>query len=249
MLALVTGASSGLGRDMARALHARGYDLILVARREERLRELQKELSNAEIIAMDLSVPDNCMVLYESLKEREIDVVINNAGFGAFGFFDEVSLETELSMIQTNVVAVHILTKLFLQDFLQKDKGYIMNVSSSASFLPGPLMAGYYSTKAYVLRLTQAVWEELKKKGSHVSVSVFCPGPVETEFNRVANVEFSVKSLQSRQAANYAVKKMFDRKMTIVPGARMKLLKFLIRLAPDRLLLRVSYHIQHRKRK
>ncbi len=249
MLALVTGASSGLGRDMARALHARGYDLILVARREERLRELQKELSNAEIIAMDLSVPDNCMALYESLKEREIDVVINNAGFGAFGFFDEVSLETELSMIQTNVVAVHILTKLFLQDFLQKDKGYIMNVSSSASFLPGPLMAGYYSTKAYVLRLTQAVWEELKKKESHVSVSVFCPGPVETEFNRVANVEFGVKSLQSRQAANYAVKKMFDRKMTIVPGARMKLLKFLIRLAPDRLLLRVSYHIQHRKRK
>lgn len=249
MLALVTGASSGLGRDMARALHARGYDLILVARREERLRELQKELSNAEIIAMDLSVPDNCMALYESLKEREIDVVINNAGFGAFGFFDEVSLETELSMIQTNVVAVHILTKLFLQDFLQKDKGYIMNVSSSASFLSGPLMAGYYSTKAYVLRLTQAVWEELKKKGSHVSVSVFCPGPVETEFNRVANVEFGVKSLQSRQAANYAVKKMFDRKMTIVPGARMKLLKFLIRLAPDRLLLRVSYHIQHRKRK
>ncbi len=249
MLALVTGASSGLGRDMARALHARGYELILVARREERLRELQKELSNAEIIAMDLSVPDNCMALYESLKEREIDVVINNAGFGAFGFFDEVSLETELSMIQTNVVAVHILTKLFLQDFLQKDKGYIMNVSSSASFLPGPLMAGYYSTKAYVLRLTQAVWEELKKKGSHVSVSVFSPGPVETEFNRVANVEFGVKSLQSRQAANYAVKKMFDRKMTIVPGARMKLLKFLIRLAPDRLLLRVSYHIQHRKRK
>lgn len=249
MTALVTGASSGLGRDMARALHARGYDLILVARREDRLKKLREELSGkAEIIVTDLSTAENCIRLYEGLKGRNINVLINNAGFGAFGTFDQVPLNTELSMIQTNVVAVHVLTKLFLKDFIARDKGYIMNVASSAAFLPGPLMAAYYSTKAYVLRLTQAIGEELRQKGSHVSVSAFCPGPVDTEFNKVADVTFGVKSLQSRQAADYAVKKMLARKRVIVPGVQMKLLKFFMRFAPDSLLLRISYQIQRGKR-
>lgn len=250
MTALVTGASSGLGRDMARALHARGYTLILVARREERLKQLQEELAgDTEYITADLSTPENCICLWEQLKNREIDVLINNAGFGAYGSFDETQLDMELAMIQTNITAVHVLTKLFLKDFVRKDKGYIMNVASSAAFLPGPLMAAYYSTKAYVLRLTQAIQEELRQRGSHVSVCAFCPGPVDTEFNNIANVEFSVKSLQSKQVSEYAVEKMFRGKTVIVPGIQMKLLKFFMRFAPDWILLRVSYHIQHSKSK
>lgn len=249
MKALITGASSGIGRDMARILSRRGCELILVARRRDRLEELQQELSvPVTILCADLSQEQECFALYQQVREEQIDILINNAGFGVFGAFDETNLQRELSMLDVNIRAVHILTKLFLRDFKRRNAGYILNVASSAAFLPGPLLSSYYASKAYVLRLTQAIQEELRHNGSRVYVGAFCPGPVKTEFDGVADVDFSVKSISSQRAAAIAIQQMFRREPVIIPGAEMKAAKLLQRFVPDRLLLRISYHLQKRKR-
>lgn len=230
MLALITGASSGLGADMARVLARKGYDLILVARRKEKLEKLKKELEHpkkgfgiqAQVISMDLASTFNCMKLYNKIKKEEIDIVINNAGFGLFGEFSTTKLEKELDMIDLNIKSVHALTKQFLKDFKEKDHGYILNVSSSAGFMPGPYMATYYATKAYVLHLTEAIYEELKRAGSHVYIGTLCPGPVDTNFNKVAGVKFAMKGLESYEVAEYAINQMFKKKLIIVPSFKMK---------------------------
>lgn len=248
MKALITGASSGIGRDMAKILSEQGYDLILVARRKKKLEELKKELkTNIQIISLDVSSTFNCMKLYNKVKDEKIDVLINNAGFGIFGNFDETNLDRELDMIDTNIKAVHILTKLFLKDFKERDTGYILNVASSAAFLPGPLMASYYASKAYVFNLTEAISKELKKANSNVYIGCLCPGPVHTEFNDVAQVQFGVKALNSYDVATYAIRKMFHRKRIIVPGFLMKVNCTCSRLLPRNLLLEISYHIQSKK--
>lgn len=213
MKALITGASSGIGRDMARILSSNGYDLILVARRKDKLEALKKELqAEVSIICMDISSTFNCMKLYNKVKKENIDILINNAGFGLFGEFNSTNLDKELDMIDVNIKSLHTLTKLFLNDFVKKDSGYILNVASSAAFLPGPLMATYYATKAYVLRLTSSINEELRRNKSNVYIGVLCPGPVNTEFNSVAGVKFSIKSLESYDVAEYAIKKMLKKK-------------------------------------
>ncbi len=175
MRALVTGASSGIGRDIARELDKRGYDLVLVSRDEKRLEEVRKTLTgkNVEIIAMDLSISENCKRLHQIAKD--IDVLINNAGFGTFGNFTETDLDKEISLINTNITAVHILTKLYLKDMMQKNSGHILNVASIAGFMPGPLMESYYASKAYVVRLTEGIRAELQKAKSNVKVSLLCP--------------------------------------------------------------------------
>ncbi len=248
MKALITGASSGIGRDMARELSSRGYDLILVARRKNRLENLQKELpTKVEIIASDLSSTFNCIKLYEQVKNQDIDIVINNAGFGLAGNFTELSLDRELDMVDLNIKAVHTLTKCFLKDFKEKNKGYILNVASSAAFQAGPLMATYYATKVYVLNLTTAVYEELRRNHSNVYVGCLCPGPVDTEFNKVAKVEFKMKSLSSEFVAKYAIKKMLRKELIIIPGIQMKVVYFMSKLVPRKLKLRATYTIQKRK--
>ncbi len=248
MKALITGASSGIGRDMAIMLSGMGCDLIVVARREDRLLALKDSLkTDVLVICADISTPEACAALYEQVKDKGIDIVVNNAGFGLIGRFSETDPDRELCMIDTNIKAVHVLTKLFLRDFAARDSGYILNVASSAAFTPGPLMATYYATKAYVLRLTEAVHEELRVKKSRVYMGVLCPGPVHTEFGRVANVTFGVRGLQSAYVARYAVKKMFQKKVVIIPGTLMKLSRFLTKVLPDRWLARVVYKIQKRK--
>ena len=173
MKALITGASSGIGRDMARYLASLGWDLILVARREARLLELKQELStNVRTIILDVGKQEDCYRLYEETKDENVDMLVNNAGFGLAGEFVKTDLDTELNMIDVNIRAVHILTKLFVKDFAARDSGYILNVASSAGFMPGPLLSTYYATKNYVLRLTEALYEELRRKGSRVKVSV-----------------------------------------------------------------------------
>ena len=249
MKALITGASSGLGADMARILSNMGYDLILVARRKTKLEKLQKELkTNVEIEIMDISSTFNCMKLYNKYKKEDIDIVINSAGFGVYGEFTETNIDKELDMIDINIKTVHVLTKLFLNDFKKQDKGYILNVASSAGFMPGPLMASYYATKAYVMNLTSAINEELRESGSNVYVGSLCPGPVDTEFNRVAKCTFNIKPLDSYTVANYAIKKMFKRKIVIVPGLKMKLGVFALRFLPNNLKLKISYNIQNKKK-
>jgi len=248
MKAFITGASSGMGRDMATILSAKGYDLILVARRLDRLEQVKQELkTNVTIIRADLSDPNACIALYEQVKDEKVDILINNAGFGLFGAFDTTDLQEELRMIDTNIKAVHILTKLFLKDMKARNTGYILNVASSAAFQPGPLLSGYYASKAYVLRLTQAIYEELRRAGSGVHISALCPGPVHTEFDSVAGVKFSLKGLNSHDVAAYAIDQMFQGKLVIVPGTMMKLVHFFVRFAPDQLLLRIAYHVQKHK--
>ena len=237
-----------MGCDMARILDEKGYDLILVARRLDKLEELKQELKNkVTLISMDLSIMENCYQLYEQVKDKNIDIVINNAGFGLLGEFVSSDLNRELNMIDLNIKALHILTKLFLKDFVNKDRGYLLNIASSAAFQPGPLMATYYATKAYVLHLTEAIYEELRHKKSHVYVGCLCPGPVNTEFNQVANVTFSLKGLDSYQVSKYAIDKMFARKLIIVPGTLMKLNLWFNRFLPKKLLLKCTYYIQRKK--
>lgn len=248
MKALITGASSGLGADMARVLVEEGHDVILVARRKTKLEKLAKELGDkAQIIIMDISSTYNCMQLYNQVKKEKIDILINNAGFGLFGEFSDTNIDKELDMIDLNIKSIHTLTKLFLKDFKKKDKGYILNVASSAAFMPGPLMSTYYASKSYVLNLTEAIYEELKKEESNVSVSILCPGPVETEFNRVAGVSFSIKPMESMKVAKYAIKKMFNEKLIIIPGIKIKLGVFMTRLVPRKLLTKIVYKIQKQK--
>ena len=248
MVALITGASSGIGADMARILSDKGYDLILVARNKRKMEVLAKELkSNAEIIPMDISSTYNCTELYNLVKKKNIDVLVNNAGFGLFGEFCCTKLDKELDMIELNVKTVHTLTKLFLKDFVKKDKGYILNVASSAAFMPGPLMATYYATKAYVLHLTESINEELRRKKSNVFICALCPGPVSTNFNKVAGVSFNLESLESYDVAKYAVKQMFKKKVVIIPGFKIKMGVFALRLLPRSLVRKIAYKIQKNK--
>lgn len=250
MKALVTGASSGIGRDMARYLSRLGYDLIIVAQREDRLIKLKEELkTNVQVVSMDLSSKENCINLYESVKEQDIDLMINNAGFGEFGKFDETDLEKEIKLINTNITAVHILTKLFLKDMKKRDSGRILNVASVAGFAPGPLMAAYYSSKAYVLRLSQAIYTELKKEKSNVHISVLCPGPVATEFNDVAGVKFSLKPLSSEYVAKYAIDKTLKNKLMIIPGIINKIMAVLTKIYPSKMTSTIVYHNQTRKKR
>ena len=249
MRALITGASSGIGLEIAKYLARKKYELILVARSKEKLQEIQQNLrTKTTIIAMDLSDEQKVKELYVLTKNEDIDFLINNAGFGKCNFFTNTELSDEIEMINTNIKALHILTKMFLKDMIKKDKGYILNVSSSAAFLPGgPLMSTYYATKSYVYSLTEAIWYELKKRKSKVSISCLMPGPVDTNFNNVANVKFSTKPLKAGYVAEYAIEKTLKRKLVIIPGTKMKLARFFERFIPDKILLKIAYHIQKKK--
>ena len=246
MNVLITGASSGIGRDFAREFNKLGYDLILVARDIEKLQELKNELNvKTKIIQMDLSIEDNCKKLYE--ENPDIDILVNNAGFGACGNFVDIDIEKEIKMINTNITAYHILTKLYLQSMTKKDEGQILNVASIAGFMPGPLMATYYSTKAYVVRFSEAIREELKKQKSKVKISILCPGPVNTNFNKVADVEFATKGLPSEYIAKYTIKKLLKGKFYIVPGLSIKLLKRFSKICPTNIMAKLCYKMQKRK--
>ena len=248
MKALITGASSGIGLDMARYLATKKCELILVARDKEKLEKIQESLpTKVTIVVADLSNEQKVKELYVLTKKEKIDVLINNAGFGLCGEFTETDINRELEMIDTNIKAVHLLTKFFLRDMEKNNSGYILNVASSAAFQPGPLMATYYATKSYVYQLTEAIYYEQKKKGSNVNISVLCPGPVDTNFNNVAGVKFGVKPLKSSYVAKYAIDEMLKGKMLIIPGFKMKCAKFFGRFVSDKFLLRITYRIQKKK--
>ena len=215
----------------------------------ENKKELSKIYKNIRpkvtILEYDLSVLENCYELHRKLKKENIDILINNAGFGDCGQFSKTSLKKELNMIDLNIKAYHILTKLFLKDFTKRNRGRILNVASIAGFMPGTYMATYYATKSYIVNLTLAISEELRQDGSNVKVSVFCPGPLNTNFLRVANVKFSIPLLSPDYAVEYAVDKMFKDKVVIIPP-NMKLNYYLIKLAPLAVTLLVNSNIQKR---
>ena len=250
--AVVTGASSGIGKAFARQLAEKGYSLVLVARRRERLEELSHELceqgAKCEVFPADLSQVSECHRLMEALSGRRVTVFINNAGFGDCGPFLETKEEKELQMIDVNVRAVHLLTKLELRKMEGQKEGYLLNVASSAGLTPaGPYMAAYYASKSYVASLTRAVAQELRERGSKVYIGALCPGPVNTEFNSVANVEFALPGITPEYCVTYALKQMKKRKTLIVPTFRMKAAVFATRLLPHGLYIRITGHQQKKK--
>lgn len=253
MIALVTGASSGIGREISIGLARRGYDLIIAARRGHRLAELKRELTErygirVHIVLCNLAKKEDCLRLYREASRVRVDVLVNNAGFGVFGEFDETDLDDELRMIDVNIKSVHTLTKLFLRDFRARNSGYILNVASLAGFMAGPNFAAYYATKNYVVQLTKAIYEELRHTGSGVSVSAFCPGPVMTEFNEIAGAEFAVSGIAASEAAEYALAQMFRRKLLIVPTVFGKLTAASPRFLPTKLLLRLAGAVQRARK-
>lgn len=250
MKALITGASSGIGLSMAKYLSSLGYDLILVAKDKEKLENARKDIkTDVKIIAADLSIESKLKDLYVLCRNDNIDILINCAGFGLFGDFALTDLNKELEMIDVNIKAVHVLTKLFLKDMKKRNSGYILNVSSAASFQAGPLMSTYYASKAYVKNLTLAIYEELRREKSKVHISCLCPGPVDTNFNNVANVQFSMKSLTSDYVAKYAIDKMFKNKLLIIPGVKIKTSIFLNRFVSNKFALKIVYKFQKKKEK
>ena len=247
MRALITGASSGIGRDISKELARRGYDIVIVARSEDKLNELKNEITNVqvEVIPMDISNLDNCKELYN--KVGYVEILVNNAGFGLFGKFNTTDIDREMEMVDLNVKSLHYLTKLFLKDMIEKDKGYILNVASIAGHLPGPFMSTYYATKHYVFNLSESINEELKKDKSHVRVGTLNPGPVETNFNKVANVKFNLSSLTSEYVAKYTVDRMLKGKTDITPGFGVRCTRFFAKVVPDTLMAKIVYNTQKKR--
>lgn len=247
MKALITGASSGMGRDMAKYLLNLGYNIIAVAKNKENLdKEFKEYKDKVKTYAYDLTKEIECIKLYEEVKKENIDILINNAGFGDSGNFTETKLNKEMDMIDLNIKAYHILTKLFLKDFVKRDYGRILNVASIAGFMPGPYMATYYASKNYIVSLSLAIYEELKKDKSKVKISIFCPGPVDTNFNNVANVKFNIGALSSKYASKVAIEGMFRNKLLIIPY-NMKVNHLLTKIAPIKIVLNVISLIQERR--
>lgn len=248
MRALITGASSGLGRDLAIKLSKKGYELVLISRDKKALEKVKKDCkTEVTLYEADVSSAEACIKIHEKFKD--IDLLINNAGFGLFGETCNTSLDKELNMIDLNVKAVHILTKLYLIDMIEKDSGRILNVASIAAFPPGPLMNTYYSTKSYVFKFTTAIYEELRRRGSSVKISVLCPGPFNTNFNNVAGVKFSLKGKSCDYVSSYAIKGLFKNKLVIIPGFITKVGYFLTKITPLKLLLKIDYNMQRKKDK
>ncbi|MDE6671935.1 MAG: SDR family oxidoreductase [Ruminococcus sp.] len=248
MKALVTGATSGIGKAIAMNLNRRGWDLILTGRNIKILEKLKKSFDgDTEIIVADLSERKEVFRVYDFCKDKNIDLLVNNAGYGIFGKFHETDLNDELSMIDLNITALHILTKLFLRDFRKRDSGYILNVASVAGFMTGALMSSYYASKNYVIRLSSAIYEELRREKSNVKITVLCPGPVNTNFNNRAGVNFSVKPITAKYTAEYGLKRLFQGRFFAIPSMSTKLCAVGQRFVPERILSAIVYNVQKAK--
>jgi hypothetical protein len=254
--ALVTGASSGIGYELSKIFAREGYNLILVSRNEEALQKHATELRTrhdvlARVIAKDLAAPNSPQEIYSQLQEESIavNVLVNCAGLGVLGKFSETDLSTELRMIQVNVVALTELTKLFLKDMVRRREGRILNVASTAAFQPGPLMAVYYATKAYVLSFSEAIFEELQ--GSGVIVTALCPGPTRTDFqNRAGLAEsklFNPKGLlrpdEPLEVAELGFEGMIHGEAIVIPGFKNKLLASVVRILPRKLVRKAAMKV------
>lgn len=246
MRAMITGASSGIGKELAIRLAEQGYDLILVARRLEKLKSIQEMFKNNDIVIkqVDLSVDDEVTKLTKDLDTYDIDLFVNNAGFGKVDFSSEIEDAQELNMIDVNIVALHRLTKFAIRHM---KTGKIVNISSMASYMPSPLFACYAATKYYVRAFSEAINYELKKQGRDLRVLTVYPGPVKTEFGDVAGVNQKLNGISVKKCVNAIIKGIKKNKEVIVPGLSMKIAKFFMPLVPRKLLLSLGYRIQNKK--
>jgi short-subunit dehydrogenase len=256
MTALVTGASGGIGLELARLLAADGHDLVLVARSGDKLARLAEELSGkhgvaARVLVADLALADAPREIFDDLQEKgvAVDVLINNAGFGSYGLFAETDLRSELGLLQVNVVALTHLAKLFLPAMIARRRGYLMNVASTAAFQPGPLMAVYYASKAYVLSLSEALANECE--GTGVVVSALCPGPTETGFVAAAGMSdsklFDRGPMDARTVAEVGYHGMLNGKTIVIPGLRNSLVARAVGMMPRRMVTKVVRGIQEKR--
>ena len=247
--AVITGASSGIGAEFARQLSARGYNLLLVARRADRLEKLSDQLTTVcEIMTADLSKKSECLRLVKALDDRRVDLFINNAGFGDCGPFLQTDLDKDLDMLAVNIRAVHILTKKIGQKLYKQGFGALPNVGSCAGLMPaGPYMATYYATKSYVVSLTSALAQELREAHSPVYAGCLCPGPVDTEFNAVANVEFALRGITPEYCVRCALDGIARRKTVIVPSPLVAAGMTLGRFLPRPVYIKIAAHQQRKK--
>ncbi len=250
MYAIITGASSGIGREMAILLAKKGYSLILVARRTDRLEELKTQLKNQYSIQVktatcDLSNKQSCLDFCQKYRNYPVEILINNAGFGKIGYITETPLEEQLSIIDTNIIAVHILSREFAK---RMKKGYILNVASIAAFQPSPFLSTYGATKSYVAKFSMALGYELKKQHKHISVTTLCPGPVATEFDSVAGTDFSLAAITAKECATEGLNGMFKKKRLVLPKTA-KFAYISVKFLPLNFIIPIVYKIQRGKTK
>jgi len=243
---LITGASSGIGKELAHQLADKGHDLILIARRLNRLQQIKADhpKNNIKLIKADLSKIQEINTFYASIKNETIHLWFNNAGFGQYGFSNQIQTEKEIDMIQLNVLSLHRLTK-FAIDHMKTGK--IINISSLASFLPTPKLASYAASKAYVTTYSEALNYELKTQNIPISVLTVTPGPVKTEFGKVAGTDQKMKAMPVKQCVKIILKGVEKNKAIIVPGFKMKLLRWFLKFTPKKLILSMSLKIQNKK--
>lgn len=258
-LAIITGASSGIGRDLAERLAARKYDLCLVARRESLLRQLAETLESAHAVQCQVFVADLArfddrerLCAYLAPLGERLEVLVNNAGFGTHGYFHETDLARELELIEVNCAAPVHLTKRLLPGMLARGRGYVLNVGSVAGFAPGPVMAMYYASKAFLMSWSEALWEECQGRG--VSVTVVCPGPVRTEFQQVAGLAATARTsgaapIPAGLVAEEGVAAMLRGERLVIPGRDNRVAAFLARFAPRTRVLRKVRAIQEERRR
>jgi short-subunit dehydrogenase len=248
--AVITGASEGIGYELTRIFAENGYDVVMVARSEDRMNEIADEVENefgisAQVIKKDLSVPGSSEEVYEEAPDGT-DVLVNNAGIGTCGFFHENDVGREVDTVRLNAETPTHLTRLFVEDMVGRDEGSILNVSSMAAFQPGPTMAVYYATKAYLLSFSEALSNELK--GTGVSVTALCPGPTETGFIQKAGEQSSRinkgDKMSQRTVAEAGYRGLMKEKTVVVPGFKNRMLVRLTKVAPKSLVIRVARYLQ-----
>ncbi|MCM0590256.1 MAG: SDR family oxidoreductase [Gloeotrichia echinulata IR180] len=255
--ALITGASGGIGYELAKLFAQDSYNLVLVARTEQKLTQIandfkQKFGTQSKVIAKDLSLSTAPEEIFTELQEASIkvDVLVNNAGFATYGLFHETDITAELQMLQVNVVCLTHLTKLFVKDMVQQGSGKILNLASTAAFQPGPLMAVYYASKAYVLSFSEAIANELE--GTGVSVTVLCPGPTESGFQQRAAMEDSKlvsgqKIMDAETVAKIGYRSLLENKTVVIPGVKNKILAESVRFTPRKLVTKLVRSMQDNK--
>jgi hypothetical protein len=254
--ALITGASGGIGYELAKLFARDGYNLVLVARSESKLDQIKTDFEkrhgiSVRVLAKDLSEPQAPEDIYGELQQDavQIDMLVNNAGFTVYGKFAETDLKAELEMLQVNIVSLTHLTKLFLPGMLERRQGRILNVASTAAFLPGPLMAIYYASKAYVLSFSEAIATELR--GTGVTVTVLCPGPTQSGFWERGNVEGSLllanpAMMDAKTVARIGYRAMIKGRVTTIAGFSNWLMVQAVRFTPRRVTTQVVMRIQER---
>mgnify|MGYP005994329213 CR=1 FL=1 len=250
--ALITGASSGIGLELSKILASEGYNLVIVARRKDKLDNLKSELEHTypiqvEVLAKDLSEENSAQTVFDFTQNKgiQIEILINNAGFGDYGFFSETEWQKEAQMLQLNIVTLTQLCKLFSQDMRKNKSGKILNVASTAAFQPGPMMSVYFASKAYVLHFSEALANELKS--ANIGVTALCPGLTESEFVQEAGMGKSQlskgKMATTKQVADYAIQAMMNKKPVAIHGFKNRMMVLLLRFTPRSVATKVTRYL------